>query len=171
MDRHAEGEAASGGLATRWVELAVAAIIVCGGALVISDSIRIGAEWAEDGPQGGYFPFLTGWSLALAGIWLIGQTIWNWRKLAGQVFVTRAALKPVLSMLLPTIAYVVLIKLIGIYAASAIFIGAFMVWQGRYKLLPALAVAIGMPLAVFLLFELWFLVPLPKGPVEKLFGY
>jgi hypothetical protein len=171
MAHEAPGEAAAGGLATRWVELAVAFVIVCGGALVIKDSIRIGTEWGPDGPQGGYFPFLTGWSLALAGLWLIGQTLWNWKKLAGQVFVSWAALKPVMAMLLPTVAFVVLIRLIGLYLASAIFIGAFMVWQGKYKLLPALAVAVGMPVAVFLLFEIWFLVPLPKGPVERLLGY
>jgi putative tricarboxylic transport membrane protein len=171
MDREAEGEAAAGGLATRWVELAVALVIVCGGALVIKDSIRIGTEWGPDGPEGGYFPYLTGWSLALAGIWLIGHTLWRWKALEGDVFVSWARGKTVLAMLLPTVAFVVLIKLIGLYVAAAIFIGAFMMWQGRYKLLPALAVSVGLPVAVFLLFELWFLVPLPKGPVERLFGY
>jgi hypothetical protein len=25
--------------------------------------------------------------------------------------------------------------------------------------------------ALFLLFEVWFLIPLPKGPVESWFGY
>ncbi|MDH5286130.1 MAG: tripartite tricarboxylate transporter TctB family protein [Betaproteobacteria bacterium] len=171
MESQAEGRAAAGGLATRWVELVVALVIVGGGALVIKDSMRIGTDWGPDGPEGGYFPFLTGWSLALSGLWLTGHTLWNWRRMAGQVFASWSALRPVLAMLLPTIAFVVLIKLIGIYVASAIFIGAFMMWQGKYKLLPALAVAIAIPAAVFLLFELWFLVPLPKGPVERLFGY
>jgi hypothetical protein len=27
------------------------------------------------------------------------------------------------------------------------------------------------PLVVFVVFERWFLVPLPKGPLEALFGY
>ena len=27
------------------------------------------------------------------------------------------------------------------------------------------------PIALFILFEIWFLVPLPKGPIEDLLGY
>jgi hypothetical protein len=164
-------EAAERGLTTRCVELVVALGIIAGGAVVIYDSIRIGAEWASDGPQAGYFPYLTGWALALAGIWIATSTLWRWRKLEGQVFVSWANLKPVLSMLLPTIAFVVLLRWIGIYAAAAIYIAAFMLWQGKYRLLPALAVSLGMPIAVFMLFELWFLVPLPKGPIERMLGY
>jgi hypothetical protein len=46
-----------------------------------------------------------------------------------------------------------------------------MLWQGKFGILPAVAVAVGVPVALFLLFEVWFLVPLPKGPVESFFGY
>jgi hypothetical protein len=164
-------EAAERGLTTRAVELAVALFIIAGGSLVISDSIRIGADWASDGPQAGYFPYLTGWALTLAGIWIAGHTLVRWRRMEGQLFVSWAALKPVMSMLLPTIAYVIVMRWIGIYAASAIFIGGFMLWQGKYRLAPTLAVSLGMPLVVFLLFEKWFLVPLPKGPIERMLGY
>ena len=27
------------------------------------------------------------------------------------------------------------------------------------------------PLVLFIVFEVWFLVPLPKGPLEAFFGY
>ena len=97
--------------------------------------------------------------------------LWRWKRLEGDVFVSWEKLKPVLAMLLPTIAYVVLIRIIGIYVASAVFIAAFMLWKGHYRMLPALCVAIGVPFAVFLLFEKWFLVPLPKGPIERMLGY
>jgi len=163
--------AAERGLATRWVELVVALVICAGAALVMVDSARIGARWASDGPQSGYFPFLTGTCLLVAGLWIAASTLLRWRKLANVTFVTVEQLKPVLSMLLPTVAYVVLVKLIGIYVASAIFIGAFMVWKGRYGILATLSVALGVPVAMFLLFEIWFLVPLPKGPLERMLGY
>jgi len=77
----------------------------------------------------------------------------------------------VLTMLWPTIVYVALIVVLGIYVASAIYIGIFMLWQGKYKWPAALAVSLGVPIAMFLMFELWFLVPLPKGPLERLLGY
>ena len=163
--------AAERGLATRWVELCVALVICAGGVLVIVDSMRIGARWGSDGPQAGYFPFLTGACLFAAGLWIVVATLYRWRKLAGVSFVTGEQLKPVLSMLLPTIAYIVVIKLIGIYVASAIFIGAFMVWKGKYRLPATLSVSVGVPVAMFLLFEIWFLVALPKGPLERALGY
>jgi putative tricarboxylic transport membrane protein len=160
-----------GGPETRWVELAVALLIFLGGAIVIFDSVRIGAKWGSDGPESGYFPFLTGTCLTVASAWIIASTIARWKKLAGKTFVEWSSLKPVLSMLLPTIAYVAVIKFLGIYVASAIFIGAFMVWKGRYGPLPTAAVAVGVPVAMFLMFEIWFLVALPKGPLEHLLGY
>ncbi|MEO8485654.1 MAG: tripartite tricarboxylate transporter TctB family protein [Betaproteobacteria bacterium] len=170
-ETHGEAAATGGGLRTRWVELVVALLICAGGALVIKDSLRIGAKWGSDGPEAGYFPFLTGTCLLLSGGWIALSALWRWRKLEGALFVEWAKLKPVLEMLLPTIAYVALIKFTGIYVASAVFIGAFMVWKGRYRAPAMLAVALGVPIAMFLLFEIWFLVPLPKGPLENLLGY
>jgi len=164
-------EAAERDFATRWVELCVALCICAGGVLVIVDSMRVGAKWGSDGPEAGYFPFLTGTCLLAAGLWIAVATLYRWRKLAGTTFVTAEQLKPVLSMLLPTIAYIVAIKFIGIYLASAIFIGAFMVWKGKYRMPATLSVSLGVPVAMFLLFEIWFLVPLPKGPIERMLGY
>jgi putative tricarboxylic transport membrane protein len=162
---------ARGEVTTRWAELVVALAIALGGAVVIIDSIRVGITWAADGPRAGYFPFYIGCLLVFTGMWVVVQTLLTWRKLAGNVFVTRARLKPILLMLLPTIAFVILIAWLGLYVASFIYIGGFMLWQGKYRLLPTLAVSAGLPIALFLVFELWFLVPLPKGPLEHLLGY
>ena len=168
---HEETAAPGGGPLTRWVELVVALLICAGGVLVMTDSMRIGAKWGSDGPQAGYFPFLTGTCVLAAGAWIAGSTLFRWRKLEHDVFVEWAKLTPVLSMLLPSIAFIVLIKLLGLYVASALFIAGFMVWKGRYRLLATASVALGVPVALFLLFEVWFLVPLPKGPLERMLGY
>ena len=34
-----------------------------------------------------------------------------------------------------------------------------------------IAIGIGVPLALFFMFEKWFLVPLHKGPIERLLGF
>ena len=73
-------------------------------------------------------------------------------------------------MLVPSIAYVVLIKLIGIYVASTVFIAFFMRRLGRYPWVTTVAVAAGVSLVFFLLFEVWFKLPLPKGPLESWLG-
>jgi len=173
MDVKAAGEAAGegGGLRTRWVELVFALLIMLGGGVVIYDSVRIGPQWASDGPQAGYFPWLTGCALALCGGWLAAMTIVHWKKIGDEVFVSWANLKPVLAMLVPSIVYVALIYVLGIYVASAIFIAFFMIWKGRFGWLKTLAVSLSVPAALFALFEIWFLVPLPKGPLERMLGY
>jgi hypothetical protein len=167
----AEKQEAGGAVSTRWAELITALVIVALGLLVVVDSHRVGAGWGDDGPRSGYFPNIIGWILMVAGAWIAGGTIVQWRKLAGKVFVSHEDLKPVLAMLVPTIAYVGLIWLIGIYVASAIYIAGFMIFQGKYKILPAVAVSVGVPVAIFVLFEIWFLVPLPKGPIERMLGF
>ena len=164
-------EVAAGTITTRWAELVVALLFVIGGAVVVMDSYRVGVAWGEDGPKAGYFPHFIGYILCIAGVVVAVQTFMRWRALAGDVFVTWEQLKPVLTVLLPTIVYVVLIATIGIYVASAIYITGFMIWQGKFRVLPALAAGIGVPVALFLLFEVWFLIPLPKGPLEQLLGY
>jgi hypothetical protein len=55
--------------------------------------------------------------------------------------------------------------------ASALLIGWFMHRHGQHRLATKLAVPVAVPLVVFVVFERWFLVPLPKGPLEALFGY
>ncbi len=169
MDQHDFGPARV--VETRWVELVVALLIVAIGAVVIADSYRVGIAWGDDGPKAGYFPNFIGWILAVGGLWIGGETLVKWKALAGKTFVTLDALKPVLLMLFPTAVYVALLAFIGIYVASALYIGAFMRIQGKYRWLPTIGVAIGVPLIAFLLFERWFLVPLPKGPLERMLGF
>jgi putative tricarboxylic transport membrane protein len=159
------------GVSVRSAEVAVALIIGALGAVVMADSVRVGIGWADDGPRAGYFPFYVGCALVIAGLGIAGQTLARWSKLAAAQFVSWAEIKPVLAVLVPTIAYVALIAWIGLYVASALYIATFMVWQGKYRWLPTLLVSVGVPVVVFLLFEVWFLVPLPKGPLEHWLGY
>jgi hypothetical protein len=169
MDK--EHATARGDISTRSMELIVALLFMAAGAVVIIDSLRVGITWADDGPRAGYFPFYIGCLLAFAGAFVVVQTLLRWQALKGDTFVTRERLKPVFLMLLPTIAFVILIAFLGLYVASIIYIAGFMLWQGKYGWLPTLLVSVGLPVVLFAVFELWFLVPLPKGPVEHLLGY
>jgi len=162
---------ARGDIATRWAELVVALLFVLAGAIVIVDSLRVGITWAEDGPRAGYFPFYIGCLLTFAGLFVTVETLLRWKKIGNVTFVSRERLKPVLLMLFPSIAFVVAIAWLGIYVAAFLYIGAFMLWQGKYGWFPALAVSAGLPIVLFLVFEKWFLVPLPKGPIENLLGF
>jgi putative tricarboxylic transport membrane protein len=76
----------------------------------------------------------------------------------------------VLSVLIPTAIYAALVTWTGIYAASVLFIGFFMRWLGKYPWWKVLAVSVVTVVAFFVIFEMWFKVPLPKGPVESWLG-
>lgn len=158
------------------METVVALVLMLIGAVVMWDSWRIGAGWGEDGPKSGYFPFYIGLFI-LAGSVI---NLWNGLRLKGEEngpFVTRGQLALVWSVLWPTAVFIVLINGIGpvpglgIYVASVIFIAWFMRRLGQYSWIKILPVGIGVSLYFFIMFEIWFKVPLPKGPVEALFGF
>jgi hypothetical protein len=44
-------------------------------------------------------------------------------------------------------------------------------WVGRHGWLAVILCAVGVPLLTFVVFEIWFLVPMPKGPLEAWLGY
>jgi hypothetical protein len=154
----------------RAVEAGVALALIVVGTVVAVDSERIGAGWGPDGPQAGYFPFYIGILLTIAGISVLLNVLRLWKKHL-RPFVTYAELGQVLSVLVPTAIFVAVIYFLGIYVASAIFIGWFMITHGKFGKPLVAAISIGVPLMLFMLFEKWFLVPLPKGPLERLLGY
>ena len=87
------------------------------------------------------------------------------------VFLHRRELMMVLEVLVTTLIFVVLSIYIGIYISMALFIGFFMTWHGRYPFYKTIPIAVLVPVALFVIFEVWFLVPLPKGPLEAWLGY
>ena len=155
---------------TRWPELGVAAFLAALAGLVITDSLRVGIGWAEDGPRSGYFPFYIGSILLAASLWVILGQLLRWRR-DDPVFAERSQLRSVFAVLWPMTVFVILVKLIGIYIAAAVLITWFMVRHGKYRWALSLTVAFGVPLFFFLVFERWFLVPLPKGPIEAALGF
>jgi len=71
----------------------------------------------------------------------------------------------------PMAIYVGLIFPLGIYVAPALLIAWFMLPHGKHAVALTVAVALGVPLFFFVVFERWFLVALPKGPLETLLGF
>ena len=163
-------EATEPTVGSRWAELATAAFLMAFALLVIIDSLRVGTGWADDGPRSGYFPFYIGLLLLASSGWVAASQISRWRQ-ADPTFATRAQLAQVLAVFWPMCVYVALIFPLGIYLASTVLIAYFMRRYGKYKAVLTAVVGIGVPLVFFLVFERWFLVPLPKGPIEKWFGF
>ena len=154
---------------TRVPELLVAAVLLVLALLCIVDSLRVGIGWASDGPRAGYFPFFIGLGLAAVCAMLILQQLLSWKADKREfVAVTQAA--SVWAVLWPTVLYTLLIVPLGIYVDSVLLIMYFMRRHGHYGWWHSAAVALGVMALLFATFEIWFMVPLPKGPVEALFG-
>ena len=154
---------------TRGFEVAVAVLLQVIAVMVIVDSIRVGNGWADDGPKAGYFPFYIGLLLFAAATWVLINALRGGK--SDPPFATREELTRVVSMFIPMLVYVAGIALLGIYVASALLIAFFMIRHGRYRWPLTAAVSLGVPILLFLVFERWFLVPMPKGPLEALVGY
>lgn len=154
----------------RGPELAVAGLLLAVGGLVVADSLRIGAGWADDGPMSGTFPFYVGLVLIASAAWVVLGQVLRWRAGTAEAFCTRGQAALVWAMLWPIVVYVVAVQLLGIYVASTLLIAYFMLRHGRYRWVLTVPVAVGVPLVFFVVFERWFLVPLAKGPLERLLG-
>ena len=148
-------------------EIGVALATALFGLIVIIGSLRVGVGWGADGPRSGSFPFYTGLAIVIASAVNLVQSFGIDRR---RLFADWSQLRQVVAVVIPTAVYVAVVPWIGLYVASILLIAGFMVWLGGYHLLLAATVAIATVALTYLTFEWWFLVPLPKGPLEDLLG-
>jgi len=160
------------GITTWKVELVVSLVLLMFGVVVAFKSWQLGAGWLDDGPGAGYFPFYIGMLVCVASLVVAARTL-----MAGtrdhSVFVNRSQLKRVFTVLLPSLGFIVAAQFLGLYVGSFLFIAAFMVWVGHYAWARSVGIAFAVAAIAFLMFEVWFKVPLFKGSLDPLrfFGY
>lgn len=152
----------------RVAELITASVLMLLGGVVLFDAVRLGFGWGPDGPRGGFFPFWLALIMVIVCGVILAQAALGDRD---KSFVNREQWGPVLKVLWPATAAVALMHFIGLYVASALYMAFYMRWVGRHRWLTVIVVALGIPLGTFLVFEKWFLVPMPKGPLEQWLGY
>lgn len=154
------------GISRRTVELVVAGTLLVLSVIAFYDNYTRGAGWASDGPQSGYFP------ARLAVIMFLGSafTFVVALRAKPEIFVTYEQLVRISKVLIPLIIFTISIDWFGIYLSSALFLAIFMVWLGEFSVARSCVSAVAFVVATFLIFEIWFQVPLPKGPVEALLG-
>ena len=162
------GEPASPTLAKNCtVDLVVAAILFVIGAVVVFEARRLGAGWTSDGPGAGYFPFYIGLIVCISSLGIMVQARAARTRDDG-TFVDRLQLGRVMQVLLPAAVYVLATSFLGLYVASAIYIALFMIVLGKYPALKSVLVAVIVNAVFFMMFEVWFKVPLYKGTLEPL---
>lgn len=164
-----ESETAGAGPSQRNVEIGVAVAIAIMAIIGIIGANRVGTGWSSEGPRAGFFPFYICIAILISCAVNLVQIFRSEND--GALFASWSQINKVLQVVIPTAIYVFLIPYSGIYVASALLIFGFMKVLGRYSAATAFIVAVAVPLFNFVAFEKWFLVPLPKGPLEHLLGY
>ncbi len=156
----------------RRADVVCAVVLLVGGLVVAGEGLRLGIGWSTDGPQSGFFVFYLGLALALSSATVLGQTVFLAEApLYRRPFVEAGQLAPVLKVAAPAAAMILLTHWVGLYVAGALYVATYMRWIGRHAWPVTLAVSVAIPVATFLVFEIWFLVPMPKGPLEAWLGY
>ncbi|WP_144299499.1 tripartite tricarboxylate transporter TctB family protein [Elioraea rosea] len=156
------------GIGLRTAEVGLALLFAAVAALAIADALDIGAGWSEDGPRSGYFPFWIGLILLAASLWQLVGALGIPRRLG---FATREELGRVASVLVPAALQVAAMPFVGLYVSSALLITWFMTRLGSFAIPVAAATGVAVAIVAFVVFEIWFLVALPKGPIEQWLGY
>ena len=158
----------------RTADLVTAALLMALGGIVIYDAVRIGVGWGNEGPRSGFFPFWLAALMVAISAAIIIQALVSRSKTP---FVTRDRFVPVFKVLAPIAGFIVVTDPpgpwsgLGLYVAGGLYLGFYMRWVGRHDWRSVVALSFAVPVITFFIFETWFLVPMPKGPVEAWFGY
>jgi hypothetical protein len=154
---------------TRTVEMVVMVLLLALAALLGYDNWRTGAAWDSTGPQAGYFPFYL--SVILGGAALYGLISVAMKRAEGlDTFVTRAQLRRVSQVFVPTLLFCFAMQWLGLYVASFLLIAGFMAIIGRIAWWKSLLTAFIFVAIMFVTFDIAFDVIMPKGPLEAALG-
>jgi putative tricarboxylic transport membrane protein len=152
----------------RIADILTASVLTALGLLVLGEAVRLGFRWGPDGPQSGFFPFWLALILVGHSVTIIVRAV---RRRSDAPFAGKDQMRSVLTVAIPAVLMVLVTQFLGLYVASALYLAFYVRAVGRHSWVTALGLAVCVPLVTFVVFERWFLVPLPKGPLEAWLGY
>ena len=156
-------------VSTGSVEIVVCLLLLGLAVTLGYDNWRTGASWDATGPEPGYFPFYL--SIILGGAALYGLVSVAIKRTEGlETFVTRAQLRRVLQVFVPTLLFCLAMQWLGLYVASFLLISGFMAIIGKIAWWKSLLTAFIFVAIMFGTFDVAFDVIMPKGPLEAAFG-
>lgn len=148
----------------------MALALLAGATLLAREALRLPVAWTTTGPGSGFFPLVLSIGMAFNAALVLIKSL-RAPPAPGAPFIPAAARRPLLIVSLPIVGVLVLMHSLGIYLGGALYLAGYMRFVGRHRWPEVILVAVLIPLALFLLFERWFLLPLPKGSVLELLLY
>ena len=157
-------------VSTRVVEIIACLMLLALAVTLGLDNYRTGIGWDSTGPEPGYFPFYLSVILGGASIYGIVMTLLS-KSAAADSFVTRAQLRRVMAVFVPTLLFVVCTQYLGIYVASFLLTAGFMRIVGKIAWWKSILTALIFTALMFVVFDVAFDVIMPKGPLERALGH
>jgi hypothetical protein len=152
------------------MELATALFTGVLGGVVCYGSFEFGTGWGDAGPEPGYFPFYVGALIIAASAVNLAMACARHRRDLAEEFLSAEQGRRILSFFGPMFLFVLICSWLGFYVAMILYLFGVMVFQGGYRLSRAAFVSLATAVLNYLLFEIWFQVPLLKGPLEAALG-
>ncbi|QJP17108.1 tripartite tricarboxylate transporter TctB family protein [Starkeya sp. ORNL1] len=151
------------------MEVVTAATTALIGAVVCYGSLQNGIEWADGGPQPGYFPFYVGCLIMLGSAATALQALMR-REAGSAPFLDGERLRTVAAFFLPIVGFALISGFLGLYIGMGIYVFYAMWTAAKFRPHVALLIALLVVAVNFIIFEELFMVPLLKGPVLNHFG-
>ncbi len=158
----------------RRAELASVLVLVAVAAVFAWYAQELPIGWVRgSGPGGGFFPF---WLSVIMGAVAVAVGVQELLKgsaprRAAERFFTEGGLRQVLFIAVPGFIMLALIDVISTYLAAMLFLSYYTRVMGKHSWPIVILVTLAVPTGVFLLFEKFLLIPLPKGYLEELFYF
>ncbi len=151
----------------RKANLGVAIFLFLIGAIVMFDAVRLGWQYdPSSGPGAGFLPFYLSLGVLLCtGVFIVKQVI-QLSKIGivgDEPLIQEGGLKPILWVLLPSTVMVILVSIIGLHFAAAVFLLFYMRVVGKIGWLECVLVSVLFPVGMYIVFDRLFLIPLPDG--------
>ncbi len=128
----------------------------------------------KEGPGGGFLPFWLSLGIAaLALLVLLKSLFFSAQDEStgddAPPFVSSQGLVDLLRVGFPGMLMILFVAIISVYFSAAIFIFYCLFVVGRHNLRTSVAVSLGVPVAIYYIFEKFLIIPLPKGYLDFLF--
>lgn len=147
-------------------EITCAVVLLILAGVVAREGIRLDIGWGDIGPKGGFFPFWLAILLGLSSLTVLFQALRKGKKSNQEPFLPRERIGMLLTVLIPIALVVPLIETVGFYVTALLYLSLYIWWTGKKQWWVNLSISVLFPLAIYFIFEKWFLIPLPKGIVE-----
>ncbi|MGH7363665.1 MAG: tripartite tricarboxylate transporter TctB family protein, partial [Candidatus Methylomirabilales bacterium] len=130
----------------RRAEILCAAALLLLAAVALREAFRLSIGWGDIGPRGGFFPFWLGVILAGSSLFTLVKGLRQ--PPTPKPFLPQEALRPVLTVLLPIAAAVLLIEGVGFYLTAFLYLFGYMRWTGRHAWTTTLLISLLFPIVI-----------------------